>query len=315
MNRKTLLISQAFFIILIFSIYGQKIIENPSSPQNSKAGRIIQMKEILWIQDNPKHFIFKRPGHFKIGPDGSIYAKDEKALYRFSPQGEFLNNLYKKGEGPGELTYLFQYFINGNSIVLFNHYNAKVVIVNPEGKLKRQFYIPGKGMKLLLAVEGNTYYFRSLSPEEMEKRPKTGIGVITQYYRIYSWCEGDKQPRRSELVFPEKKHIISTSYGTSSLGISIIIVSNQMKHLIESYKQLTSNERKLLNKGILRHEFLIMLPNMGVKYFTNSYGNSRFIAVFGNQIKIQWKAIKRVNILNMKLLKFTWKNTEPIFKN
>ena len=86
--------------------WGQ-IIENPAKPIAKNAGRIVTLEEELRIEDTGAGYFFKNPGPIRVSPRGDIFFKDgpEQALH-FDPEGRFVRNLFKKGQGPGELSTL-----------------------------------------------------------------------------------------------------------------------------------------------------------------------------------------------------------------
>ena len=81
----------------------QEIIENPEKPPSKNAGRVVQLKEILRIKDVKGQFYFKGPWDVKTAKDGSIFVHEPDRLLMFDSDGKFIRDLYKKGEGPGEL--------------------------------------------------------------------------------------------------------------------------------------------------------------------------------------------------------------------
>lgn len=82
----------------------QNIIENPAKPLAKDAGRALKLTEVWRIADEGGEFYFKSPSDLRIADDGAIFVADAAAeqFLKFSPEGRFLKNLYKKGQGPGE---------------------------------------------------------------------------------------------------------------------------------------------------------------------------------------------------------------------
>jgi hypothetical protein len=67
-----------FTFIFIFSsiIFTQEVIENPEKPLIKKAGRVVELKEVLSIHDVGDDYYFKYPSNLKVAPDGSIFFLD-----------------------------------------------------------------------------------------------------------------------------------------------------------------------------------------------------------------------------------------------
>ena len=93
--RKIVLLFLSFFIFSP-AILTQTIIENPEKPLSKNAGRVLKLEEIFRINDIGADFYFKRPMKLKIASDGSIFIVDEEQLLKFSADGKFIKNLYKK---------------------------------------------------------------------------------------------------------------------------------------------------------------------------------------------------------------------------
>ena len=64
-------------------------------------------KEVLAISDEgTREYYFKNPRDLTIAPDGSLFLLDEFQVLHFDKAGKFVRNLYKKGQGPGEMSYV-----------------------------------------------------------------------------------------------------------------------------------------------------------------------------------------------------------------
>lgn len=105
-------------IVLVFSLLAssQQVIENPEKPLAKNAGRVVALKEVWRITDDGGQFYFKYPYSLKIASDGSIFLAEAEQFLKFSPEGKFVKNLYKKGQGPGEIEREFTYHIYENEI-------------------------------------------------------------------------------------------------------------------------------------------------------------------------------------------------------
>ncbi len=84
------------FLIITSVIFAQEIIENPEKPLSKNVGRVLKIKEVMSIVDEPAKFYFRGPGDIKIAMDGSIFVSDYRGynFLKFSPDGEFIKNLY-----------------------------------------------------------------------------------------------------------------------------------------------------------------------------------------------------------------------------
>jgi len=114
-------------LILFFysAIHSQEMIKNSDKPLNSEAGRILKLEEVFEIKDEPGEFYFAWPRSFLLDSQGCLYVLDEDQLLKFSPEGVLINNLYKKGQGPGEISTRYQmvsYFIYRMSCIFMTEW-------------------------------------------------------------------------------------------------------------------------------------------------------------------------------------------------
>ncbi len=83
-----------------------QVIENPARPKSANAGRVITPQQVLVISDEgTSDFYFKWPRQLRTAPDGSLFLTDEDQMLEFDSNGRFVRNLFKKGQGPGEMPY------------------------------------------------------------------------------------------------------------------------------------------------------------------------------------------------------------------
>ncbi len=137
--KKTIL---AILILFCFS-FGQGVIENPEKPSGKDAGRVVELEEVLSIQDTGDEYYFKYPYNLKIAPDGSIFVLDwsSKLLARFDADGKFLRDYFREGQGPGELDSVGNYFFDDGSIVIYDARLQKILRLDFEGKIIKEFKV------------------------------------------------------------------------------------------------------------------------------------------------------------------------------
>ena len=81
-----------------------EVIENSAKPKAANAGRVIAPEEVLAISDEgTSDYYFKWPHALAAGPDGGLLLTDVDQVLWFGGDGRFLGNLFKKGQGPGEM--------------------------------------------------------------------------------------------------------------------------------------------------------------------------------------------------------------------
>jgi hypothetical protein len=113
---------------------GVEVVANPAVPVHKNPGRVLKVREKLRIRDTGDGFYFKGPGSPEIAPDGSIFIKQIGQLLRFSPEGAFLGDLIKPGQGPGEIEMPLGYLIEGDGVRLVDGSVNKIVHLTLEGR-------------------------------------------------------------------------------------------------------------------------------------------------------------------------------------
>jgi len=125
-------------ILLSWLASSQTVINNPSKPLSKKAGRILELEELLRITDESEEFFFKRPFNLSLDQNGFIYFQDRDFFLKFSPEGEYVGNLHYKGQGPGEVQIL-SYNIQGETINVWDNRSRKIVFYDLDGQFMREF--------------------------------------------------------------------------------------------------------------------------------------------------------------------------------
>jgi hypothetical protein len=111
-----------------------EVVSNPAMPLHKSPGRVLKVREKLRIRDIGDAFYFKGPRAPEIAPDGSVFIMEFRQLLRFSPEGEFLGNLIKPGQGPGEFEMPAGYLIEGDGVFVADMAANKVVHMTFEGR-------------------------------------------------------------------------------------------------------------------------------------------------------------------------------------
>ena len=155
MKKITIILS--FFFLVAINTQAQEIIENPEKPLSEKAGRVLELKEMLRIRDG-LGFFFSDPMGLKVDHNGCIYVRESRNLYQFSPEGKLLKNLYKKGEGPGELNNnLGEILLRDKEIILWSSNMNKLIRMDYQQQLIEEIR-PKQTYYWLLGYFDGKYY-------------------------------------------------------------------------------------------------------------------------------------------------------------
>jgi hypothetical protein len=188
-----------FLTFLLFStIFAQDIIENSDPTLSEKAGRTLKVKEILRITETDGEFYFKQPDQLQVDENGSVYIADEFQFLKFSSEGKFLKNMFKKGQGPGEIQRFFSFGLENDKICVHDSMSRKIILMDKAGELLEEIQLREKGaMRFIGVTEGKIIFFRFTLPElkdmtgklvdeknhliaiHLDDKTERGIGIIT----------------------------------------------------------------------------------------------------------------------------------------
>jgi hypothetical protein len=141
-------------ILLAASLYpAQMIIENTAAPLAKDAGRVLKLQEVWRVTDESGDFFFKAPRHLNIAPDGTIFIVDIGQFLKFSPDGKFVKNLYRKGEGPGEIRGDFLYALAGGELYIRDFSTGLLWRADFEGNYLGPVGLPSQDLRGLVGVQ------------------------------------------------------------------------------------------------------------------------------------------------------------------
>ncbi len=167
MEKKSgLLIVLVLVATLPSAIFGQ-IIENPAKPKAANAGRVVVPEEVLSISDEgTRDFYFEVPHDLTITPDGALLLLDKFQVLQFDRFGKFVRNLYRKGQGPGEMSNVVRGCLTtAKNIIVLGDSPSKLIFFDYEGTFQKEISLrdaagPKLRPKILLAM-GPMFYLQS----------------------------------------------------------------------------------------------------------------------------------------------------------
>jgi hypothetical protein len=165
--------------------FGQ-VIENPAKPKSTNAGRVITPQEAAAISDDgTSAFYFYWPRGLRTSPDGSLILSDKDQILRFDKDGKFLQNLFKKGQGPGEMTYPGDCIATEKNIVVYAGYPGKLVYFGLSGQYEKEIAVRTEqrtSLKLIGYQDGRFYFEsgefpRTTGDPDFVDNPRTILAV------------------------------------------------------------------------------------------------------------------------------------------
>lgn len=165
--------------------FGQ-VIEDPAKPKAANAGRVIVPQEVVAISDEGTgNYYFNWPRSLHAGPDGSLLLTDKDQVLQFNGNGMFLRNLFKKGQGPGEMPYPGTPLATGKSIVVYSGSPGKLVYFSPSGQYEKEIAVRAEGRTSLslIGYQAGRFYFeagefpRTTGDPDFVDNPRTIVAV------------------------------------------------------------------------------------------------------------------------------------------
>jgi len=225
-----------FFFIFCLSLlnFTQEIIENPEKPLSKNSGRLVKLIEIMQIYDVGEKFYFEFPRNLKVALDGSIFIQDRGQFLHFDSNGRFVHNLFKTGQGPGEMQSMGNYFFHEENIISHERWTNKILWFDSHGKFIKEFRIQEKtSLSRFLLFRNGRYYFLSSERPIVKK-----TSVVDIHQKLICVAEEGKEIKEM-TAFPTKGYIaVGKQGGRVFYDISsVIAVPYQKKFLFISHTQ------------------------------------------------------------------------------
>jgi len=212
-----------FSILFIFTsiILTQEVIENPQKPLSKNAGRVLRLEEELRITDESGEFYFKYLRNLKVAPNGSIFVVDVDQLLQFNSAGNFIQNFFKKGQGPGELSSISDYFFQNKNVIIHDRRLNKILWFDFKGKLINEFRIyEQSGLLRFQLFYNNTYYFFKSGFPDTGGKP-----TLVDSPQVLVAMTQDKNEIKELISFPIKIFAMGAQGGGGFVGVSRLITT------------------------------------------------------------------------------------------
>jgi hypothetical protein len=170
---------------------------------------VVVLEETWRVVDQPGAFYFSSPEPPRIDEHGFVWVADEGQLLLFSPQGKFVRNFFKKGQGPGELTDLAGFIPESDRVLVFTRNPNKMIIFGREGNVLQEASMPSTlgHAGLLGGRDGRFFFFREYFQSTGGQAVFLDVPV-----RLLSASPGDAEARTEGPWFPKRHFVRDTSY-------------------------------------------------------------------------------------------------------
>lgn len=202
--------SKIVFILLLLSSFvfpGYKVIKNPGTPLNPNHGRIVKLKEVMRITDESGNFYFRFPGNITV-TSRHIYTTDRIQFLIFDDKGNFIRNIYKKGQGPREMDYAVNYIAAPEELIVQAWSPPKIIYYSIDGIYKEEKRTEHLGLYDFAGFNNNMILGLNMNSQ---KNPSTTKG-FTDYPLVLYEISRDFKTIKKKFSFPMNTYFERNTY-------------------------------------------------------------------------------------------------------
>lgn len=200
--------------VVLAVAFAQEVIENTKTPLNESAGRVLKLEEEFRIESEGEGYFFDAARKLQLDESGNIYlcdswsSRQRSHLLKFSPEGKFLKDLKRQGEGPGEIQSSYDFVLGKSEVYLFDRMKRKVVVLDHEGKFKREFKPESGSIDELVGVfEEWLVFWRDDNPTERKTSRLYDVKNVIQF------VSKDGQVKKDFYTFINQQFFVSPAQG------------------------------------------------------------------------------------------------------
>jgi hypothetical protein len=256
---KTLAIGTVLLLTTSGILTAQQVIENRDKPLSKNAGRVLKLQVVWRITDEDEGFYFKSPSDLGLSSDGSLFLADRDELLKFSPKGRYVKNLFKKGQGPGEIARDFHHVIQDDRIFIYDYLLVKIIQMDLDGNLVRQTRIETGPYSGFYGVYKNRFIFRKeifLPPTER----KVGLQNMPVAVKLVT---EDGKSEENNCVFQKEMFIEGNDFITWTPYRTIFDDQNGLIYVAHAREYQI--EVLDVNKGRMTNAFKRLYPSVPYK--------------------------------------------------
>jgi hypothetical protein len=237
-------------LVLLFILSGlvleaQDIIENPEKPIHPDAGRVLKMEEVYRIKSEGEDYYFRGANELKVDVEGHIFISDywssanRSHFVHFSPEGKFIRDLYRQGEGPGEINSGFGFALTKTGIFVLDYMKRKIIIMEKDGRFLSEFKLQLGSINEFLGIYNDWLLFM-----RREYPPERKTSKLYDIDNVIFGISKDGKSSKEFVTLQNQQFLISLAKGGGSmswdpfmavLGGDKIYLCRSQEYLIEVF--------------------------------------------------------------------------------
>lgn len=231
------------FCVVLIAAFAQEIIKNPDTPQNENAGRVLKLKEEMRIDGEGEDYYHNGARELRIDKSGNIYICDSWSsgkrahLLKFSPDGRFIKDLYKQGEGPGEIQSAYDFALSELEVYVFDYMKRKIIVMDETGEFVKEFkFTSGRFSEFIGVFKDWLVFMRRDTPHERK------TSRLYHVENVIVFVSKDGQAKKDFYTFLSKQFYLSSAQGgggmswdpfVAAMGKDKVYVCHSSEYLIE----------------------------------------------------------------------------------
>lgn len=158
----------AAYPVTIEDVEGIRTVLNPDFPRDGMIHCSLNEELVIGAEEGPQGSVLNQPQSLDVDAAGNIYVMDwgDVELKVFSPGGEFLRTVGRKGQGPGEFESGARFEISGdNKIFILCGRQYRISILDILGEYITGFVVDAFVPKIDIDSRNRVYYSEMLPSE------------------------------------------------------------------------------------------------------------------------------------------------------
>jgi hypothetical protein len=155
------------------TVDGVAYVHNPATPLHPTKAVIFEEELVYKEKDEAGEIRLFKPGRFAVDAQGQIYIGDnsDMAIKVFDPQGKYLRAIGRKGEGPGEFTFIGDMVPLPDGRLLVTDFQARrTSFFDYEGQFLVSYPWKKNFLKVHLATESSCTLEEGVYTDEVRER-------------------------------------------------------------------------------------------------------------------------------------------------